>query len=72
MNRKTTVTNSIRRGVEEVDAKTKGFTNGGDGILLRNRAEDAAERRGTKADTAGFEAGVSQLPKLELGIRSRH
>lgn len=28
----------LRRSVEEVDAKTKGFSNGGDGFVFRNGA----------------------------------
>lgn len=60
-----------RRCVEEIDAETKRFTNGGDGFFFRDRTEDVAERRGTEADATEFKACVSKLPKLELRI-SRH
>lgn len=55
-----------RRGVEKVDAKPKGLANRGDGVILRNKTEDVAERRGSEADATELEAGGAEITELQL------
>ena len=51
---------ALRGGVEEVDAETEGFADGGDGVAFRDGTEDAAERGSSEAHATEFKARVSE------------
>ena len=48
----------VRRGVEEIDTETKGFTNGGICFFLGDCAENVAERRCPEAHAAELQPRV--------------